>query len=83
MSRQRDYQKQMRFEGRCVICGKTAAKSLRKNNSNGKSPYCSVHLVVVRERNRARGKRKRRNWHAGSYKEVTVDAVENSDPNDG
>lgn len=68
MSRQRDYQKQMRFEGRCIICGDPATDSRRKGNANGKSPYCSSHLVTVRERKRGYAGNERRNLHAGSYK---------------
>ena len=82
MSRQREYQKQMRFEGKCIICGKEAAESLRKGNPNHKSPYCPEHLVIVRERNRSSGKRSRRNWNARSYKEA-LDETETGDPFDG
>lgn len=83
MSRQREYQQRMRFAGKCIICGKDAANSLRKTNGNGKSPYCPEHVIIVRERNRAKASSKRRNLHARSYKEITTDDTENTDTHSG
>ncbi len=66
ISRQRAYQQRMRAEGRCVICGKEAESSTRKN-SGGKSPYCLSHLVAARERQHKKHD-SRRNLNAPSYK---------------
>lgn len=82
MSRQRDYQKQMRFEGRCIICGAEAAVSHRKGNDTGRSAHCPFHQSLRREGQRVKQRSKRRNLSARSYKEIH-DESETSDTNDG
>jgi hypothetical protein len=58
MSRQRKYQRRMRRDGRCVVCGEKAAGSY----------LCLKHLVAERERRRRKLGSTRRLMGTKSYR---------------
>jgi len=59
VSRQREWQKRQRELGNCVICGRTARLTRRRNASTVRGSRCEEHQALANKYQNRRNQRKR------------------------